>query len=176
MEIGDKINKLTLLSTFRNTNDTHWRGVFQCDCGKIKTIRLYLVAEGKQKACGCLKGQSPFPPPNKLESGEAGFNALFKSYMVSAKERKRDFTLTKDEFRKLTISKCYYCGTEPNQLFGANRSNGKYKYNGIDRKDNNRGYIKENCVPCCGNCNICKGKMDYEDFILLSLKIAQRFL
>ena len=30
---------------------------------------------------------------------------------------------------------------------------------GIDRKDNNKGYTNDNCVPCCGFCN--KMKMDH---------------
>ena len=40
-----------------------------------------------------------------------------------------------------------------------------FLYNGIDRKDNNIGYIIENCVSCCGICNRMKMDMSYDDFL-----------
>jgi hypothetical protein len=30
------------------------------------------------------------------------------------------------------------------------------EYNGIDRVDNEKGYLVENCVPCCFTCNSLK--------------------
>lgn len=44
------------------------------------------------------------------------------------------------------------------------RMNGEFISNGIDRIDNNRGYVKENCVPCCKTCNYAKRKMDLLTF------------
>ena len=37
--------------------------------------------------------------------------------------------------------------------------------NGIDRIDNNKGYTKENCVPCCDICNRIKMDLPYNVFI-----------
>lgn len=34
----------------------------------------------------------------------------------------------------------------------------EYLYNGLDRVDSNKGYLKENVVPCCEICN--KAKRD----------------
>ena len=42
---------------------------------------------------------------------------------------------------------------------------GGYTYNGIDRKDNNLGYEKANCVPCCKRCNQMKNDMTMDEFI-----------
>lgn len=36
--------------------------------------------------------------------------------------------------------------------------------NGIDRADSNRGYIKENCLPCCETCNKAKRDLAIDDF------------
>lgn len=33
--------------------------------------------------------------------------------------------------------------------------------NGIDRRDPNKGYTVENCVPCCEQCNY--AKLDYTE-------------
>lgn len=43
--------------------------------------------------------------------------------------------------------------------------NGEYHYNGIDRKNNSKGYTLENAVPCCGQCNIAKASFTEHEFI-----------
>lgn len=40
-----------------------------------------------------------------------------------------------------------------------------YTYNGIDRVNNDIGYIKNNCIPCCKICNRAKNSMSYDDFL-----------
>ena len=57
MEIGTKTNKLTLLEYdepvlqgFRKIK----RGVFECECGNIKTKMIHNVKSGVTKSCGCL--------------------------------------------------------------------------------------------------------------------------
>lgn len=38
-------------------------------------------------------------------------------------------------------------------------------WNGIDRKNNDLGYVASNCVPCCVICNRGKNNMSYNDFV-----------
>jgi 5-methylcytosine-specific restriction endonuclease McrA len=61
-----------------------------------------------------------------------------------------DAVISKEEFNDLSARECHYCG--------------KKGPNGIDRVDNNKGYLKENCVPCCKHCNYAKGNLSMEDF------------
>jgi hypothetical protein len=42
--------------------------------------------------------------------------------------------------------------------------NSKYIYNGIDRVNNNFGYLIDNCVTCCTNCNVAKMARTQEEF------------
>jgi len=42
----------------------------------------------------------------------------------------------------------------------------EYYYNGIDRIDSSKGYIKDNIRPCCGICN--KAKRDLSDSVFKS--------
>lgn len=79
----------------------------------------------------------------------------------SANVRNLDFKLTKEEVKILHKQKCVYCNRNPNQ-------GNKYKFNGIDRLDNNKGYIKINCVTCCRKCNRSKNSISY--------KIAKKFV
>lgn len=74
----------------------------------------------------------------------------FSTYKKRAKKNSLDFSLSKAEFEQITKSSCIYCG--------------KKSPNGIDRKDNSKGYILDNCVPCCKHCNYAKGNLSQDDF------------
>ena len=108
------------------------------------------------KSCGCLR---------KIASGEANFNKLYNTYKKSVSAKKLGFSLSKDEFIKITSEICFYCKTEPKQKVNRRFSNGTYIYNGIDRKDNSKGYTPKNAIPCCFICNRAKSEMSYKDFI-----------
>jgi len=112
------------------------------------------------RSCGCLQIES-----RKLAYGEAAFNRLLLKYKLGAESRNLEFKLSKQEFKYLTKQDCHYCNIEPKQIFINEKHNGNYTYNGIDRKDNNRGYIIDNCVPCCFICNRAKNNLSYNEFI-----------
>lgn len=75
--------------------------------------------------------------------------------------------MSEDEFKNLTKQNCYYCGIEPLQK-GARIAgiNGYYYHNGIDRTDNNRGYVLDNCVACCSMCNNAKNSYSLKEFMI----------
>jgi hypothetical protein len=98
--------------------------------------------------------------------GESNFNALYGSYRRSAQSRGIEFNITKEQFKIITQENCYYCGIEPLQKYdgkGERYNNGYWIYNGIDRKDDRKGYEINNCVPSCKICNYAKqGLTDIE--------------
>lgn len=81
--------------------------------------------------------------------------------------RNKDFFLLEDEFNKIINNCCYICGKK-NII-----ANKLIHRNGIDRFDNNIGYIMGNCRSCCGTCNIIKNDFMYE---LLFDKILKIYL
>ena len=106
--------------------------------------------------------------------GVRGFNSLLNVYKRSAAKRELEFKLSEDEFKELTTKNCYYCNQEPNQKRCASSDNwSTFKYNGIDRVDNNKGYVKDNCVPCCKMCNRMKLDLSYETFMKQMKKIIK---
>jgi len=110
----------------------------------------------------------------KLPYKQASFNALLNSYTREAQERGYVWKLTIEQFKEITSKNCYYCGLEPKQIsHGKSRMNGNYEHNGIDRKNNDIGYIYENCVPCCKECNFAKRKMKETDFINMVKRIYE---
>lgn len=83
--------------------------------------------------------------------------AKFKRYVYGAKIRDIDFNLSSSDFVKLLVSNCHYCGTE--------------NANGVDRINNDLGYLSYNVVPCCKICNYMKLANSYDDFIAHIKKI-----
>ncbi len=94
-------------------------------------------------------------------------NSLVKSYGRKAKNKKLDFSLTKDEMLKLFKSNCNYCGKTPSQVRKLPNSNGHFIYNEIDRVDSTKGYIRSNCVSCCKDCNTAKNTLSVKKFLCL---------
>lgn len=149
-------------------------------CGSNhKWIRNNLLKRDRRISCGCSthdssrwKSIGPKNMPWRLPEGEAAFNNLYYHYKLSAAKRGYEFDLSKKQFRKLTKQQCFYCGTEPSRTIrGQGKTSGDYIYNGIDRVNNTKGYIRTNIVPCCFNCNSAKGTLSQKDFFELINKI-----
>lgn len=99
------------------------------------------------------------------KSKQVPYKSLFVDYQYSSKTRNIIWDLSYDQFVEIIKSNCFYCNYPPSQT--KLNEGWKYKilYNGIDRKDNSKGYIKDNCVPCCKFCNMAKGKNSLKDFL-----------
>ncbi len=109
---------------------------------------------------------------------ESSFNSLFLTYKKGATKSNRTFQLTKEQFKILTSSNCHYCGIEPQQSHYKPDFHGSYVYNGIDRIDNNIGYILSNCVTACKMCNFAKrdiSKSQWDDWITRIIKHNDNF-
>jgi len=159
--IGKKFGKLTILArdlTIKK-NRPYW--ICICDCGQIKTVSGTNLKSGYTKSCGCLRKESAKINGRKtiLNFGDAALNALYGNYKRKALKKNLIFGLTREDFKSLTSSNCFYCDIIPLQTYQPKHNNGSYIYNGIDRVDNSKGYILENCVSCCGNCNNMKSNI-----------------
>lgn len=169
--VGEKHFRLTLVERLgiNKWNKPIWRML--CECGK-ETVGVLR----DKKSCGCL--QKEITRENnikkRLNSGEANFNRLYKSYQRSAKNKNRDFNLTKEQFKNLINKNCHYCDRPPSSEGMFNEfSFGAFKYNGIDRINSSMGYILENCVSCCSMCNLGKRKLTQQDFFNWVCKVSK---
>lgn len=77
----------------------------------------------------------------------------YRIYKHRANEKKNAFEITESQFNEIISKECYICG----------KINTNDHHNGIDRFDNNIGYLLENCRTCCGECNYMKNNYNYED-------------
>jgi 5-methylcytosine-specific restriction endonuclease McrA len=92
------------------------------------------------------------------------FLSTYHKLVRGAKRKSIKCDLTYEQFLAFTkIKNCFYCNRDILWI-----PNGKtHRYN-LDRKDNKIGYLEDNLVVCCWECNNLKGnKVNFEDFCIL---------
>ena len=148
-------------------NNGYHEWIFRCIyCGK-ELIRQNYYFTREAMTCDCdewVKNHGKKIGTKALENHQSYVNIQYAHYKRSAIDRSYQFELTKEQFRSLIESDCYYCGAKP-KMRNAKNLHGEYSWNGIDRFDNDKGYVIDNCVPCCTTCNFAKGKSNGDDFI-----------
>lgn len=170
--LNKKINNLTILEIKKGHNCTLC--VCKCDCGNIVEKIMSAVVKGDVKSCGCLKEKTLENLKNKahLSKDTVAFNAFYGRYFRSAKNRKIEFDLSKEQFKEVSDRKCSYCGSPPEEKSGV-RTGEVYISNGINRIDNNIGYIENNIISSCYMCNKMKHTHDVNSFLLQVKKIYE---
>lgn len=97
-----------------------------------------------------------------------GFRTVFSDYKRRARTREYPWLLTEEQFKEVVEGACFYCGrSRPHTRFN-------YKYTGVDRFDNTRGYALDNTVSCCGRCNGMKSSLHGDAFLHAIGQIAAR--
>lgn len=182
-KIGSKFNDLTVIS-IESTKGPYYVKC-ECVCGSKTDVNMYHLISGNTKSCRCQR--------TKIQNngqGAVSIKEFYMTYKRNAEKRNLKFLLSFEDFTELTKLNCHYCGSNPkpyNRYLTADgkqkRKNKKYKestiqlaeilVNGIDRKYNNIGYDKLNCVTCCKICNRAKNDMSYEEFMKWILNIKQ---
>lgn len=163
-EIGQRYHGFTIISEAPNKRSANGRPytcwTCKCDCGNTFVTTTKQIQKGVRKSCGCKSQGNRF---KKLDSKHVIGNYKFRHYVASAERRGLKWNLSVAVYCGIIYSKCHYCDIEPmNQV---TLKSHVVLVNGVDRKDNNIGYLEENCVPCCIVCNRAKGTMSYEDFM-----------
>ena len=77
---------------------------------------------------------------------------IYRRYKHSAARRNIPFQLNFNSFMEFWQQSCFYCGNP-------------IATTGIDRLNNNLGYVIGNCVPCCGTCNMMKKNHAVEEWL-----------
>ncbi len=164
---GRRFGRLKVLKHINNNKDGKRLWLCQCDCGETTVAVGNNLRHGGTRSCGCLKIEVM-----SLPKGKAAFNLVFRSYTNSARQRGYSFKLSKKKrVMELTQQDCTYCGTRPEQIMAPISGSGDFVYNGIDRMDNAKGYVRGNVVACCGVCNLMKKADSQEEFLAQVKKI-----
>ena len=168
--IGKRFGKLAVVEfayRMKAVKDTHFYFLCQCDCGKRVVVEKNNLKTGHTKSCGCI-GR------NRKDAGIANSNYTYRQYKKNARDRGYEFKITEEQFRAITQQNCFYCDCPPRYIKKKCPTyNGSHYANGIDRIDNTKGYILDNCVPCCKICNNAKWGLPYNEFILWVKRISK---
>lgn len=158
----------------------------QCFCGTVFSIKRKSIRTGSVKSCGCLTRELRYKEP-----GVAAHAKIFATYRANAKSRSLEFSLTRDEVRNLVTKPCDICGDGPvpynpyikkdGSMIKGNSPIAKETAdrawilsNGIDRINNEIGYILSNCQTSCFPCNEMKMDTSYSVFLNQVRKIHQK--
>lgn len=154
----------------------------RCICGAKRLVALNGLRSGQSKQCrDCAakkRKRSPARRWTKLTQRDAALRQVRRTYERTARERKLKFELSDAEFEALLAGNCTYCGAAPSNRHSVMTTAGRpypgeqFGYNGIDRVDNDVGYVTGNCVSCCADCNRAKRKMELPQFVAYIIRAA----
>lgn len=82
----------------------------------------------------------------------------WKIYVYAAKQKNREFSITEEQYIEIVSQPCFYCKRD--------------MPTGMDRIDSSLGYVLENVVSCCVDCNRMKMAHSQEYFLELIRLIA----
>lgn len=84
---------------------------------------------------------------------------LAVQYRNFDKDKKLENNITKEDILEVRTKECIYCG---------------FPATGFDRVDNKLGHIKDNCVPCCKECNVARmDNFTQEEMFILGKTIRE---
>jgi hypothetical protein len=165
--IGEKFGPFEVLDTVRHQNPGG--GIvtkYKCKCLKCGEIHIKQLHHLKGfKGDGCLLCTPKLTALPRASIHIRNYTN-YKQKIIS--QTKHEFNLTFEEFDSLVIKNCYYCNSEPvfPERFKTEFKNRELvSFNGIDRIDSSKGYIFENCIPCCSVCNRMKSDMMQSEFL-----------
>ena len=175
--IGKRIGKLTIIGpgpVRGNIKRSFW--LCRCECGNEINVRETRLLTVDFPGCGCLRGQRIRTVPPEIAALKDRWSKAavwrYYQYKQSARRRGLVFSIPEEDFEQLCKQDCFYCGAPPHNISrvpnrdkGEGRRQKEFKYNGLDRVDNDRGYCRENVVPCCITCNRAKRAMSQPDFL-----------
>lgn len=166
--IGKKYGMLTVIDEFGKNVNGRNRLFLKCvcDCGNATVKEKSKVLRADSRSCGCMQAKMRKGLGDRMKKGfgEATFNETYGQYKKGARMRGYAFELSKEQFREIITQPCIYCGETLTQEKTKRDANGTFKYTGIDRYDNTKGYTLDNAVPCCCKCNRIKTNMSIEEF------------
>jgi hypothetical protein len=122
-----------------------------------KTWREAYLLANKDKIA---KKQAAWNRKNKAKVKEYRNGRKYEFLRDTAKRHGKEFSITREEYGRIRKQLCRYCNGElPN-------------FGGVDRINNNRGYVSGNCGPCCRTCNVAKNSMSVRAFYIWIRRVA----
>lgn len=198
--VGQRFGKLVVLNMIerRDTSYLRQENFYNCvcDCGnKIYRVPFRALKYQGKSSCGKCQVQLPdgkidleqkYTKPEHLRTlmpkqiDEVLLTKVFLS--VANKGKRKSWNLSYDDWRLMAQEPCYYCGSPASNVYTfrydeygeSKESEYSIFYQGMDRINNEVGYVTENIVPCCKTCNYMKRKMRVDNWVKHMKKVIGR--
>lgn len=153
-KLGAQFGYLTIKQLIKKTRSTTWwLAVCRCE-------REVIISAGELKHdshfCPCRLGERTLRDQ---------MNRRLRGYKRAARHRGHTWTISGEEAREMFQAACAYCGQEATS-----------QLSGIDRRDNDKGYDKENVLSCCWTCNRAKYVSSESEFRAWIQRLVDRQL
>lgn len=148
---GDRFGLLIVREVKRGAKGVHPHAACVCDCGRMRAVRHTRLRRQRVDRCASCALKAAWTTRPRMDRTERRLIAKESEYRTNAKGRGIVWGLSRDRFRVLIAAPCRYCG-----LGGAG---------GVDRANNSRGYVPDNSVPCCAQCNYAKRDQSVDEFL-----------
>ena len=159
-EIIGKLHPIRVISHY----PTVWECL--CDCGNTTNVPIGNLHGNHRRnttSCGCRRAEI-WETVSEI-TRKRPYESLYTSFLYVCRKPGKETDIAYEDFLKLTeIHHCHYCDNPIVWAEYSPRTSSQAYY--LDRKNNSRGYTKDNVVVCCTRCN--RGKSDqfsYEEWV-----------
>lgn len=140
MEIGEKFGMLTCIGK-DTTKDSRYF-LFECECGKVKSIIADNVKRGATKSCGCLQIKSRHTNHKTHGLGHTRIDNIYKAIIQRCYHPS---SINYERYGARGIRMCDEWKNDKTKFFEWAFIHGYREDLTIDRIDNEKGYSPDNC-------------------------------
>lgn len=171
MEIVGKILVLFILN-YKGESIIH---CFNCHVTSLmKTNTLITRKKQSQKeSCFQCTNSKIFYEDRVYATLKHQFDQCQKDTRRVRKPERSVWELDFKTFKKLVYDSCFYCGIIGIRNVKDKHSDTRIRINGIDRIDNSKGYLKNNVVTSCFQCNQSKRHLSLDEFREWAKRLCQ---
>lgn len=113
-------------------------------------INKYLREWSRKNRDSKNRTQQKYRKKTKNVSGNKSHRSIkgkFRALKYTALKKGKGFNIDLAYYTRIIVKGCYYCKKDLLTETGGN----------LDRINNDKGYLKRNVLPCCGDCNRTRG-------------------
>ena len=168
LEKGQRFHSLVFTGEYGRNDKGRRCGWFLCDCGNKKLIPIsrFTCSNPTVKACGCTSYNLNFRDLIEKYGEDYPFYVVWGTVKVHMSRRKKDFTITPDDIKRIWMKqngRCIYTGEK---LHLPNSHADKASINlSIDRIDSSIGYLPDNIQFTTKRVNMMKQELSHSEFL-----------
>jgi len=165
VEVGKVYGKTEVLQRVANSPNGAAVYLCKCQCGSTRKILGTRLLSGKAQRCRKCGYAEHLAKVHQMHTKPPGEAAAYAAFVTTkrqcADKRGLIWEIAFEDWKRLAALPCHYCGGPPLNC----GYNGSYQYSGLDRVDNDVGYVLNNVVPCCKLCNCAKSDQTVSEFL-----------